>query len=91
MGYQVEVFEANGYPGGKLTSFKLGDYRFDAGHPFSQCLNMLTNSSICKETRGILIIKKDIICKYYWQDGKKLTAYSEKKNFLTKYTLNLEW
>ena len=33
MGYEVNVFEANKYPGGKLTSFKLGNYRFDAGPP----------------------------------------------------------
>ncbi len=30
-GYAVEVFEANPYPGGKLSAFSLGDYRFDAG------------------------------------------------------------
>ncbi|MDB2315211.1 FAD-dependent oxidoreductase [Flavobacteriaceae bacterium] len=30
-GYKVTVFEANDYPGGKLSAFSLGDYRFDAG------------------------------------------------------------
>ena len=30
-GYTVEVFEGNDYVGGKLSTFKLGDYRFDAG------------------------------------------------------------
>ena len=30
-GYIVSVFEANNYPGGKLTEIKLGSYRFDAG------------------------------------------------------------
>ena len=30
-GYEVEVFEANTYPGGKLSQFDLQDYRFDAG------------------------------------------------------------
>jgi phytoene dehydrogenase-like protein len=30
-GYAVEVFEANDYVGGKLSTFTLGDYRFDAG------------------------------------------------------------
>ena len=30
-GYQVIVFEANNYPGGKLSAFSLGKYRFDAG------------------------------------------------------------
>jgi diapolycopene oxygenase len=28
-GYQVTVFEANEYPGGKLSAFSLGEYRFD--------------------------------------------------------------
>ena len=30
-GYKVSVFEANSYPGGKLTALQLGSYRFDAG------------------------------------------------------------
>ena len=30
-GYSVEVFEKNEYAGGKLSSFSLGDYRFDFG------------------------------------------------------------
>jgi phytoene dehydrogenase-like protein len=31
MNYDVTVFENNNFPGGKLTSFDLGSYRFDAG------------------------------------------------------------
>ncbi|MEM9986388.1 MAG: NAD(P)-binding protein, partial [Bacteroidota bacterium] len=30
-GYQVSVYEANAYPGGKLSEILVGDYRFDAG------------------------------------------------------------
>ena len=30
-GYTVSVFEANSYPGGKLSEISLGEYRFDAG------------------------------------------------------------
>ena len=30
-GYKVTVFEANSYPGGKLSAFELEGYRFDAG------------------------------------------------------------
>lgn len=30
-GYDVNVFEANSYPGGKLSAFELEGYRFDAG------------------------------------------------------------
>ena len=30
-GYNVEIFEANSYAGGKLTAFKSNGYRFDMG------------------------------------------------------------
>uniref|UniRef100_UPI0025D52434 FAD-dependent oxidoreductase n=1 Tax=Algoriphagus sp. TaxID=1872435 RepID=UPI0025D52434 len=30
-GYDVEVYEANSYPGGKLSEIEKGGYRFDAG------------------------------------------------------------
>ena len=30
-GYHVEVFEANTYPGGKLSEINLVGFRFDAG------------------------------------------------------------
>ena len=84
MGYEVEVFEANDYPGGKLTSFKLGEYRFDAGPPLFTMPEYVDELfHICKENPRDFFNykKKDIICKYYWQDGKKLTAYSEKDKF----------
>jgi phytoene desaturase len=39
-GYSVDVYEANSYPGGKLTSMELGEYRFDAGQIWLPiCLN----------------------------------------------------
>ena len=41
-GYKVEVFEANAYPGGKLSSFKLGEYRFDAGPPLFTMPHFIT-------------------------------------------------
>ena len=31
VGYDVEIFEANSYAGGKLTEFKSNGYRFDMG------------------------------------------------------------
>ena len=30
-GFDVEIFESNSFPGGKISSFNLGKYRFDAG------------------------------------------------------------
>jgi phytoene dehydrogenase-like protein len=41
-GYKVKIFEANAYPGGKLSSFKLGEYRFDAGPPLFTMPHLVT-------------------------------------------------
>ena len=43
-GYRVHIFEQNKYPGGKLSSFKLKGYRFDAGLLYLQCHILLQNS-----------------------------------------------
>lgn len=31
LGHQVQVFEANAFPGGKLSEFQINGFRFDAG------------------------------------------------------------
>lgn len=84
MGYEVHVFEANEYPGGKLSSFKLGDYRFDAGPPLftmPEYVDELFHLSNENPRDFFNYKKKEIICKYFWQDGKKLTAFADKDKF----------
>ena len=84
MGYEVYVFEANAYPGGKLTSFKLGNYRFDAGPPLftmPQYVDELFHLFNENPRDFFNYKKKEIICKYFWQDGKKLIAYADKEKF----------
>ena len=73
MGYKVQVFEANEYPGGKLSSFKLGGYRFDAGPPLFT-MSTLMNYFIClTKYRDYFNYKqKEIICKYFCKMVKKL-------------------
>ena len=84
MGYEVHVFEANEYPGGKLTSFKLGNYRFDAGPPLftmPEYVDELFHLFNENPRDFFNYKKKEIICKYFWQDGKKLIAYADKDKF----------
>ena len=84
MGYKVQVFEANEYPGGKLSSFKLGGYRFDAGPPLFTMPEYVDElfHLFDENPRDYFNYKqKEIICKYFWQDGKKITAYADKKKF----------
>ena len=84
MNYDVTVFENNDFPGGKLTSFDLGHYRFDAGP------SLLTMPHFIDELFDLFnenprdhfnYKKKDISCKYFWDDGTKLSAYSDKIKF----------
>ena len=84
MGYDVHVFEANEYPVGKVSSFKLGDYRFDAGPPLftmPEYVDELFHLSNENPRDFFNYKKKEIICKYFWQDGKKLTAFADKDKF----------
>ena len=84
-GYSVKVFEKNDYPGGKLFSFTVDGYRFDGGPP------LLTMPDFIAELYEIAgektedhfkYSKKEIACKYFWQDGTVFNAYSDREKFL---------
>ena len=84
LGYDVQVFENNEYPGGKISSFKLGSYRFDAGpslltmpHFIDELFELFDENP--KE--HFLYKKKNISCKYYWEDGVVINAFSDKLKF----------
>ena len=83
-GYDIEVFESNSYPGGKIASFNLGDYRFDAGpslftmpHFVDELYDLFGENS----EDHFLYKKKEISCNYFWEDGTRLSAYSDKNKF----------
>lgn len=84
-GYDVSVFEKNEYPGGKLSSFTLGDYRFDFGPSlftmphFVDELFALTGEN---PRDHFQYKRKEIGCKYYWEDGVRLNAYGDNNRFL---------
>lgn len=85
LGYKVSVFENNNYPGGKLSSFKLGEYRFDAGpslltmpHYIDELFQLYDENP----QHYFRYKKKYISCKYFWNDSIVLNAYSEKKKFI---------
>ena len=83
-GYQVSVFEKNDYPGGKLSAFTLGAFRFDAGPSLFTMPHFVTELfSLAGEDAGSFFKykKKDIHCEYFWEDGTRLTAYADRKRF----------
>ena len=87
MNYNVTVFENNNYPGGKLASFDLGPYRFDAGPSLLTMPHFIDELFVLfnENPRDYFNYKKkDISCKYFWDDGTKLNAYSEKSKFINE-------
>ena len=88
-GYMVEVFEANNYPGGKLTQFKQDGYRFDAGpslFTMPQYVDELFKLAGKNPEDHFNYQKLDVVCQYFYEDGTQLTAYADVKKFADEVT-----
>jgi phytoene desaturase len=71
-GYEVTVFEANPYPGGKLSLNQLGNYRFDAGpslFTMPQYVDELFQLFDKNPGDYFQYVTNDIACHYFFPDG----------------------
>jgi diapolycopene oxygenase len=78
-GYAVQVLESNSYPGGKLTHFRQGAYRFDAGpslFTMPQYVDELFKLAGRDPQKYFNYKRKDESCRYFWNDGTRLTAHA---------------
>jgi phytoene desaturase len=84
-GYEVDIFEQNDYTGGKLHSITRGKYRFDYGP------SLFTMPHLVDELFGLFDIdpkdyfqykRKDTICNYFWEDGKRFQVNADIKTFI---------
>lgn len=83
-GYQVAVFEANSYPGGKLSEIVIKGYRFDAGpslFTLPEQVEELFKLACKKPEEHFEYLKLDVACHYFWEDGKQLKAWSDVNRF----------
>jgi len=83
-GYTVEVFEANQYPGGKLTEISRDGYRFDAGPSLFTLPNLVDELFLLagKKPRDYFnYIKLEKSCNYFYEDGTRFTAYHDRNKF----------
>lgn len=83
-GYDVEVFEQNSYPGGKLSVFEQDGFRFDAGPSLFTLPELVDDLVALQEENSHIKFpykKLDESCRYFWEDGKKLTAYTKPDKF----------
>ncbi|MBV8389219.1 MAG: phytoene desaturase [Mucilaginibacter sp.] len=86
-GYSVEVFEANSYPGGKLAEVKQEGFRFDAGPSLAtmpQYIDELFKLAGKDPSQYFSYQKLNIICKYFYEDGSRLTAYADEEKFISE-------
>jgi phytoene desaturase len=83
-GHDVQVFEANGYPGGKLSTFDLDGYRFDAGpslFTMPQYVEALFEAADEPIQPHFAYTREEVACRYFWPDGKRLTAWGDRARF----------
>ena len=84
-GYKVRVYEANAYPGGKLSAFQKGEYRFDAGPSLFTMPHFVDELFTLFEENPrdyFNYTRKSIACKYFWEDGVQLNAYADTSTYL---------
>jgi phytoene dehydrogenase-like protein len=84
LGFDVSVFEANDYAGGKLSEIKVGAYRFDAGpslFTMPQYIDELFQISGKNPKDYFKYDRLDEICKYFWEDGTRLNVSADTEIF----------
>jgi phytoene desaturase len=87
-GYKVDVFEANAYPGGKLSTINVegasGQYRFDAGpslFTLPQLVEELFRLAGENPADHFEYVRLPEICRYFWDDQTRLTAWANPTDF----------
>jgi phytoene desaturase len=91
-GYQVEVFEKNSYPGGKLSAFEKDGFRFDAGPSlFTQPQNIEELFRLAGEPleKYFSYQRVPIANKYFYENGKQVKAYTDAEDFAKEMKLKL--
>lgn len=88
-GYEVEVFESNAHAGGKLSEINLAGFRFDTGpslFTMPQYVDELYKLAGKNPVDYFEYDRLDEVCKYFYEDGLKLTALAD----TTKFAIEIE-
>ncbi len=83
-GYDVSVYEANSYPGGKLAQMGEAGFRFDAGpslFTMPQYVEELFKIAGHNPGNFFKYKKLPVLCNYFWEDDTRLSAWSDKEKF----------
>lgn len=92
-GYAVHVYEANDYPGGKLTVLQKDGFRWDAGPSLFTMPHYVDElfSLAGRDPQDHFHYQKlDIACLYFWEDGTRLIGYSDPEKFAQEAATQLK-
>ena len=82
--YDVAVFEANNYPGGKLHAKNIDGFRFDLGpslFTMPHFVDELFQLHAKNPREYFNYTRKEVICNYFWDDGTTFSANADKTLF----------
>lgn len=82
--HSVSVYEANSYPGGKLTAFTEQGYRFDMGpslFTMPQFVEELFEVAQQPIRSYFEYHKKAVVCNYFYEDGTTFSALANATKF----------
>jgi phytoene dehydrogenase-like protein len=91
-GYEVTVFEANEYVGGKLHVVKKDGYRWDAGPSLFSMPHLVDELFELFDTNPrqyFNYTQKESICNYFWEDGSTFSAPADPQDFVILLLLRL--
>lgn len=83
--HEVHVFEANSYPGGKLSEMWCGAYRFDKGPSLLTLPGLIDELFLLAgETPENFFSyeRLPVNCHYFYPDGTRLLAYADRDAFM---------
>ena len=89
-GHEVAVYEANAYPGGKLSEFRSGDFRFDAGpslFTMPQYVDELFNLAGKNPKDEFTYEKLETVCRYFYEDGTRINAWANRDKLAEEIAL----
>ncbi len=89
-GHEVAIYEANAYPGGKLSEFRSGDFRFDAGpslFTMPQYVDELFSLAGKNPKDEFTYEKLETVCRYFYEDGTRINAWANRDKLAKEIAL----
>ena len=88
-GFKVDVFEKNPGPGGKMSEIRNEGFRFDTGPSLFTMPGLIEELyELAGEKKADITYNKlDVVCRYFFEDGRTIDAYSDPGRFAEELQL----